>query len=334
MAFKVGPTHRTSPHLLADLMELVLLTKFNQTDYWAKASLADAISREEIHPEEQDQIRKESSVDEQEAEGMAAINDKQSVWVEDVWKQLEYRKATFGDSYPFEIDGNTIELSEHFAPPARIYSLLVACSRLRSFEGSIRVEWAKYFATVCADALRALVRDEMEVRIFDANSIDRHGYYGTDLREALIKLGLDLHPHKVDEDECRRQSSSGDFGIDLVAHYPIRDNAAGTMVILGQCGAQETEWPSKKLEGHPVTLTTIYSLVAQPMHSLFIPLCFRDSTGRWGNNSKVAGCLLFDRSRILQLLIKANKVDGILAAPWFEKFEADFSVSAVEDVTA
>lgn len=313
MAFEVGLTHRRTPHLVADLLELVLLTKFSGVEYLAKASISDFLSREAIHPEELDDIDAGA--------GDAERNDAVTLWVEDIWKQLKYRDSTFKDNYPFDVDGNLITLNPVQNDGMRVYKLLLVCSRLRSFAQTYRVLWAKYFTNLSSFALKSIVKDEMIVRIFDANSDDRREYYGVDLRDALVKLGGDLNLHKIDQEECRSQSSSGDYGIDLVAHYPIGDKAAGTFVLLGQCGAQEKEWPSKRFEGHPIALSLAYTFMIQPLHSLFIPLCYRDSTGKWENGSKVVGCLLFDRNRILNLLTKRPDLNDVVNSPWFLDFE-------------
>lgn len=316
MAFEVGLTHRRVPHLVADLIELILLTKYSGIESIAKASLADFLGKEEIHPEELD--------DKAKSEGDAEENDVKALWVEDIWKQLRYRDVAFGDNYPFDVDGNIIQLNANQSSGMRIYKLLLTCSRLRSFAGKYRVLWAKYFTQLSSYALRATLKDEMTVRIFDANSDDRRDHYGTDLREALLKLGDDLNLHFINEAECRRQSSSGDFGIDLVAHYPIGDKAAGNFVIIGQCGAQEKEWPTKRFEGHPMTLQLMYGFMAPPAHTLFIPMCYRDSNGLWDNGSKVAGCILFDRSRILNLVLKMPDVNVVVESEWFLDYEKTF----------
>lgn len=316
MAFEVGLTHRRVPHLVADLIELVVLTRFSGIENLAKASLADFLGKEAIHPEELDVLDSGA--------GDAEKNDSVALWVEDVWKQLKYRDSTFKDNYPFDVDGNIIKLNDNQTDGMRIYKLLLVCSRLRSFQESYRVLWAKYFTKLSSLALGSLFKEEMVVRIFDANSDDRRSYYGTDLRDALIKLGGDLSLHRVDEDECRRQSSSGDYGIDLVAHYPIGDRAAGNFVFLGQCGAQEKEWPSKRFEGNPIALSLAYTFMNQPVHSLFIPLCYRDSTGRWDNGSKVVGCLLFDRNRIINLVSKRPDLNSVVNSDWFNDFEDKF----------
>ncbi len=321
MGFDVGLTHRKTPHLVSDLVELVLLTRFDNVDQLAKASLADFIGRENLHPEELD--AKDPDL------GDAEKNDLASVWVEDVWKHLKYRDNAFGSNYPFDVDGNVIKLHPKQTNGMRIYSLLLACSRLRSFPEKYRVLWAKYFTMLCAHAMRAIVRDDMIVRIFDANSDDRVNYYGTNLKSALVKLGEDLHLHHIHKHECELQESSGDYGIDLVAHYPMGDTAAGTLVILGQCGAREKEWPSKRFEGHPLSLRAAYSFIVDPYHSLFMPMCFRESTGVWSNNSKVSGCLMFDRSRIINLVLKRPDFNEILISDWFVNFEKSFQESLV-----
>ncbi len=323
MGFDVGLTHRTTPHLVADLIELIVLTRFDNIEQLAKANLSDFISKENLHPEELDDPDPDI--------GDAEKNDLTDVWVEDVWKQLRYRDLTFANNYPFDVDGNVIKLNPIQTSGMRVYSLLLACSRLRSFPGKYRVLWAKYFTILCSHAMRAMVKDEMIVRIFDANSDDRRNYYGTNLKKALLKLGSELHLHHIHKDECERQESSGDYGIDLVAHYPMGDPASGTLVILGQCGAREKEWPSKRFEGHPLSLKATYSFVVDPYHSLFIPMCFREATGAWSSNSSVSGCLLFDRNRIINLVTKRPNFEKLLETDWFIDFENTFQENLHEE---
>src|SRR5690606_2938131 len=113
------------------------------------------------------------------------------------------------------------------------------------------------------------------VRIFDANSDDRRDYYTTDLRKALKILGRDLRVIKVNDDQCDKAGSAGDGGLDLVAVVDFDDGASNAFALLGQCGAQETGWPKKTLEAHPMRLRNYYQMQLDHPAVMFTPVCFR-----------------------------------------------------------
>ncbi|MDR2325100.1 MAG: hypothetical protein LBE51_06800 [Acidovorax sp.] len=317
MSFNVGPVHRRVPHLMADLIELLLVVGYDGCTHLSKQSAEALISASQIHAEEADDAEREEEEDVADAEK----NDRISVAMEDAWKILIYRDNFFGDAYPFDVDGQTIRPSSEITEGGRIYRFLLACSRLRSFVGTRRAAWAKGFSYLSAFALRQGLPNKANVRVFDANSDDRKKFYSTDLREALKILGKDLHALSINEVECDKQSSSGDATIDIVAAYPFEDGASGTIAALGQCAAREKEWPSKRFEGHPDTLRAFYQLTHDPLHFTFIPLSYRLSTGEWVQGSKVTGTVVLDRGRILNLVLISDDCTEILESEWFRGFE-------------
>lgn len=318
MTFNVGPVHRKVPHLMADLIELLLVTGFDGCTHLSKQSAEALIAASQIHEEEADEFDDEEKEDVSDAEK----NDRISIAMEDAWKILIYRDKFFGEHYPFDVDGETIRPSNDLTDGGRIYRFLLACSRLRSFTRKQRAAWAKGFSYLSAFALKQGLPRKANVRVFDANSDDRRIHYSTDLRIALRKLGAELHALSVNEVECDKQSSSGDASVDIVAAYPFDDGACGTIAALGQCAARETEWPSKRFEGHPDTLSAFYQLTHSPLHFTFIPLSYRLSTGEWVQGSKVTGTVVLDRGRILNLVLVPANCDEVLNSGWFTEFES------------
>ncbi|MFN7042955.1 MAG: hypothetical protein ACK4OH_17595 [Acidovorax temperans] len=323
MTFKIGPVHRNVPHLLADLVELLLVVGYDKMTHIARQSAEAIVVASEAHSEELDEQEAEASSSESDAEK----HDFSFVAMDDVWKVLSYRDKFFGENYPFDIDGDSIRPSSELTEGGRIYRLLLACSRLKSFSRQQRAEWARGFAALSAFALKQGMPKAAQVRIFDANSDDRKNYYSTNLREALKILGIDLHAFFINHAECDKSSSSGDASLDIVGIYPFLDGAAGTLAILGQCAARETEWPSKRFEGNPATLSTYFTLTSTPQHVTFIPLSFRLSTGSWVDASKVTGTLVLDRGRILNLALLSDDLTPILEAEWFKKFEEAINIT-------
>lgn len=322
MTFDVGVMHPNSPHLFADLAELLAII-----NYTGKNSL---------HKNDLDSVRKFSATsmdeldeEEDENEGIevdAEKNDRFEEQLEDVWTQLEYRESSLADDYPFIIVRDEIILKEHLNERQRVYVFLLSCSRLRSFK-SLRgaaQRWAKGFARISKIAMASLIPRHGIVRIFDANSDDRRNYYGTNLRDALNILGKDLGVCGLNTREISRASTSGDAGFDLIATVEFPDGQTSNYGILGQCGAQETGWPSKTLEANVLNLSTYFQISFHHPSTMFTPVFYREANGEWVSTRATAGVLLLDRLRIMHLLDKTNQWDVISTSDWFRQFEEEF----------
>lgn len=263
--------------------------------------------------------------------GDARKRDRLETQLEDVWTHLEYRAGAMHSYYPFEVEGDKLRMLNGFNIKHRAYRLLLACSRLRSFgKKGVPQRWAKSFAKICRLAMCGLLPEHATVRIFDANSDDRRDYYDTDLRKALPKLGRDLRVIKIDEDECNKASAQGDAGIDLVGIIDFGDGAVGNFAIIGQCGAQETGWPSKTLEATSVRFRNYFSVPFDWPSVMFTPVCYREADGQWVDNQNACGVLLVDRFRILSMLQKTDSWDLLDRAEWLIKFEIELRESKYE----
>ncbi|ACD15570.1 hypothetical protein [Paraburkholderia phytofirmans] len=322
MSFKPGALHKTTPHLFADLLELLLLTNADGRAGYHKNEIGDVAERLPVAAEDLDWQPARPRNDENGAE----VQDRQERYIEDLWRVLEYRAAVMGAAYPFRVGGGRIDLERALdTPQTRIYRLLVSCSRLRSFPNNgCRQRWAAAFTSLCAIAFRSMVPSHASVRIFDANSVDRREYYDVDLRRALVKLGEDLQPEMINMENCAKVSASGDAGLDLVAIVPFGDDATTVHALFAQCGAQETDWPSKVLEAHPIAFRSYYQFLHEPANVMFIPLSYRGPDGKWVDSSNVSGCIVIDRERIFRLVERQN-LDELVAAHWFTQFETEFT---------
>ncbi|MDX7159825.1 hypothetical protein SJ325_16240 [Klebsiella pasteurii] len=168
------------------------------------------------------------------------------------------------------------------------------------------------------------------VRIFDANSDDRQEYYGTNLRKALRVLGEDLGVCSSNTKEIAKAPTSGDAGFDLIATVQFPDGQTSNYGILGQCGAQETGWPSKTLEANVLNLSTYFQISFQHPSTMFTPVFYREANGEWVNTRATAGVLLLDRLRIMYLLEKSNQWDAISTSDWFREFERELNAITPE----
>ena len=297
---------------LADLVELLTISKWDGKATYSMADMESLLVAETTQ-----------------APPSTLFNE-----LRDAWRHLSYRQGRFDAAYPFTIDAtnNTIKLKSKLTQEARIYRFLLACSRLRSFDNRLRQSWATGFTLISREALTALLPSSASVRVFDANSDDRKKYYGTNLHKALEKLSVDLAANMIDAEEIAKLSTSGDRGIDLVAHVGFDDSAAGCHAILGQCAARQKEWPTKTFEAHSDRLRGVFSLLTPPGNIVFIPLLYRDTNGKWIRNSEVSGCLAIDRWRIIHLLRMSGRVQMIAKQVWFTVFEQNFQTAAVPKV--
>lgn len=319
--FDIGNSHPNSPHLFADLAELLLLVGYYGRPYLHAndlESLLDPIntSLDEIDEEDEEDQAERSS---------AERNSRHDAQIEEVMSHLSYRSGAFHSWYPFELDGEQIKVAADLTEEQRLYRLLLACSRLRSFGSrGLPQRWAKVFVCVSREAMSGLMPAVATTRIFDANSDDRHDYFGTNLRDALKKLGEDLGVIHVNNAQCDSSSTSGDGGFDLISNLHFNDGAATAYAILGQCGAQEIEWPSKKLEAHSINIRNYFQVLFDYPSVMFTPVCYRIGTGEWVNNSAANGVLLLDRLRILFLIGSQDLTNHIVNSPWFRRFETEF----------
>lgn len=300
MSFEIGVLHKSRPHLLADLAELLLVVQYDNLEQLSQAKL-ELIAKEMPLSADDDELDDDDNNPEPHAIDKHDAVDR---FIEDCWQQLEYRQAVFGEFYPFKIEGTQLKWREGPRTERQcVYAFLLICSRLRSFKIKGYPQGAaRAFTRICREALEAVSGRTASVRVFDWNSDDRRNHFGSDLRKAMKKLAGDLGAHFINEVEINKLSSSGDYGLDLVSTHHFSDGACGSYNIFGQCGAQEREWPSKTLEAHPIKFQGLFTLLNQPDNLMFIPISFRDANGSWVAGHRTSGCLLIDRLRILQLI--------------------------------
>ncbi len=186
MNFEPGNLHPNAPHLFADLAELLLLSKWIGRDSLHKNDLEELLTLGAISSDEIDNEDASESTAQLTNQSTAERSSRQETQLEDVMVQLEYRSRSLADYYPFSISGETLSSTDTLSDQARVYRMLLSCSRLRSFKKTgVQQRWAKHFTKLSKIALSGLVPSHASVKIFDANSDDRKSYYTTDLRKAL-----------------------------------------------------------------------------------------------------------------------------------------------------
>lgn len=325
MSFEIGDIHPNTPHLFADLAELLLISGYIGRKNIHKNDLESLIVNGTVSSDEIDEEEEASAEELRLHKSSAEKCNRPEIQLEDVLSQLEYRSKALKDYYPFQYDREQIILKEDVTDKHRVYKMLLACSRLRSFgTGGVPQRWAKHFALLSKEALMGILPSHAITKIFDANSDDRKNYYSTNLPQALRVLGKDLGVLAINEVECDKASTSGDAGFDLIATVAFNDGAATNYAILGQCGAQETGWPDKSLEAHSINCRNYFQIQFDYPSVMFTPVCYREVTGEWVSNANGNGILLVDRMRMLSLIESRNSWTEIVNTSWFSSFEHEF----------
>lgn len=294
ISFEVGGIPKSTPYLFADLAELLVC--FGGYSELSKSDLEDVIKRGEEDPDPQERDEGPGGL-----ESSAEKQNKLLEYIDDCFVHLEYRVAAFDSCYPFKVESGVLSRRGSLTDYHCLYICLLVCSRLRSFPSHKQQELASLFERVSKDVMKAVMPDSAVVRLFGPNSDDRRNYYGTNLRDALLKLGEDLHETTMDEN-IQQESSSGDKGLDVVGYVHLGDSARGSLAFLGQCAAREREWPKKTFEAHPDHWRAFFNFAHNPANIVFIPVCYRQANGEWVKNSSSYGAVLLDRLRICKLL--------------------------------
>lgn len=309
------------------------MVSWNGRSYLHKNDLESLLNEGDIAADEIDEESDAEAIQDTEGLSTAEKSNRREQQLEDVLSHLSFRHARLGNDYPFTINGEMIEIKNSLSDEQRIYRLLLACSRLRSFnKKGTPQRWAKAFTQLSRYALSALAPSLAQTHIFDANSDDRKKLYSTDLRKALPILGSSLGVLSINESECNSVNPAGDGGIDLVSYLNFEDEATVSFAIMGQCGAQETGWPSKNLEAHSIQLRSYFQIQFDYPSTMLTPVLYRTNLGNWYKNKATNGILLLDRLRIMHLLKHSGAVNEITLTDWFKQFEQEFEEVKSESI--
>ncbi|MGO8096004.1 hypothetical protein [Rhizobium leguminosarum] len=301
---EIGRVAHTRPHLLADTLEIAIAFG----DYHT-ISMTDAVGiingsprvEAELLPLDVDDLDDNNYSDDLDG---SEINAKEQARVEEAIRQIEYRIGVFGDAYPFALDAEVVSLKTDLTEKNKVYLLLLACSRSRSFKhrGAAQ-KLADCFEEVSAACLQRMISPYGRTFMFGPNSQDRKTTFAGGLSAALPTLTATMGM-RLKKDWEKNFGNSGDAKIDLVGVYNFNDTAAGFKVSIAQCAAMEDEndWERKRQEAQLAHRSGSFDFLVEPDAVLFIPACYRQPDGSWINSDKVSNVITVDRVRIINIL--------------------------------
>jgi hypothetical protein len=276
-------------YLYADYFELVSL--FNKETCISVSEMLDRLKDEGII--------KQAKIIENQAEN----NDKDEIFVREVFNLLEQRNTSFDADYPFVYSDEKLTLKNSLNNKQKIYVFLLLASNLNLFK-DFQSDLTSEFELVSKIALKNYLPDFAIVKGFGKES-EYNGLACDKIRQLATSMNVD-----VNEDYLSTISANGnqDLGLDIVGWLPMKDNIGNYISILGQCACGK-EWNKKLNETRRYNkFLNIY--LSEITHSLFIPyslINYNNSTF-YEHHEFGESILLFERKRILSLI----KDDNIL----------------------
>lgn len=263
-------------------------------------------------------------------DGTQLAGDADDEWesrTEQWFSHLAYRASAFGDAYPFEFEpvnadgaGPVLRRKDPgdggFASAARLYLALLFAANLRYCKGE-RSGLTRGFERLCYWALKRQLGPSAEVHLFGVGPPDGNPdepRYAGGTYEKLEQLGKDVRADLLAERGDWPPTSAGDAGIDLVAWFPFDDDAPTMLAVFAQCAATE-EWDTKQFSSHPAKWAPHFRFFALPVNIVYVPLCFRRTTGDLHTKKDIGRSVFVDRLRLVRLLADAPEyqADAVLA---------------------
>jgi len=312
-----GRVHRNKPHLFADAIEIMCV--FSNFGY---ASKSDAFSLIEtsIRPAEELLELDEEDLDDNEMSDdldSAEIVELYQTEVDECFEQLEYRSSCLGECYPFLVNNDALVLRKDLSLNQIIYIFLLSASRTRTFKDKrgLTQRIASKFEEICKNALASLMPAGAKVFSFGPGSDDRKNIFGSDLLEAVPKLAAFMGMRLL-SDWKEGEAHQGDGGIDLVGVQKLDDTEEGWNVFIGQCAAREDEanWSKKRSEADIGYYRSWFAPRVRSMPVMFVPVCYRRSSGKWVNSRLTDNVIFMDRVRILKQLAEDVEVGDTVKA--------------------
>jgi hypothetical protein len=294
-------------YLYADYFELVSL--FNKDTIISVTEMLERLKNEGI-------IKQNNSLDNQ-----AESNDKEEIFVREVFNLLEQRNSSFGDDYPFAFSNESLMIKNKLNYKQKIYIFLLLASNLNLFK-DFQYELTTGFEILSIEVLKNYLPDFAIVKGFGKKS-EITGYICDKIQRLAELMNL-----RADEEYLSTVSAKGtqDLGLDIVGWLPFSDNIGNYISVFGQCACGK-DW-NKKLNETRRYNRFLKTYLSEITHSLFIPyslINYNNSTF-YEHHEFGGSILLFERKRILSLINDENILNDLTPNDLIEKcicFEED-----------
>ncbi|MCE5207204.1 MAG: hypothetical protein LLG42_02720 [Chloroflexi bacterium] len=249
-------------------------------------------------------------------------DDKLTRFIDDCFRNLEYRIGAFGDNYPFTLieKGKVLRRNENLSNLSKLYIFLLLAANLRYIDKKNGNCITTMFEIVSLEALKNYFPKVASTILFGANHPDADERYKGKLSEKIKNLAEDLNEIHLIKEEDFGPHNTGDDGLDLVAYIPFTDKARGMLYVFCQCACTE-EWDKKQNDCSFQTWDSKIDFTCFFSHMVFVPFCFRNATGDWYNYHRISKSILVDRIRLYNLFLNnLESLENIGELPVVENF--------------
>lgn len=261
----------------------------------------DLLTRVSDCPDEVEEHSDTVGDDVSDGEHHSAVVDGIDGQATDVFRHLQFRRASLAENYPFKLDSAGTELAvERAGRPSEVfYTFLLLASNLARVDTTSRQLLARHFEVMCAQLLGQHLGWRGQVTVFGTTSRLAGSTFKGTLWKKVNQLAELLGESVVVAPTEFSPMDNGDNGLDIVAHLGFGDRATGRLVLFAQCACSE-DWPTKQHSSTQDTWQAVLSF-AQPIIPLtFIPHLFRDSSGEWAVTRSIHRTVVVDRMRLVR----------------------------------
>ena len=289
------PEYSLYRHFLwADLVEILALINLDK-----RCSKSDFIDRFFSSKKDLVDVNDEGESDLDEGRSISPLRTEHERCKEEAYKILEARSIRYGAKYPFRlIDNDVLEVVPD-SDGLLIYAYLLFAAHTAVIDNrSIRSAITSDFEIFSSKILSNYLGQNASVLTFGAGS-GRFEIFSTgSIREKFQFLCKELNGEFSGKaEDPTLDQTSGDRGLDIVAHFPFEDKQDGRLIIFGQCKCSDV-WSDSLFESSASSLDFV-RFKSEPVPAMFMPFCYRSNTGKWFEDSKVRKTILFDRFRLI-----------------------------------
>lgn len=243
----------------------------------------------------------------------AEINDSQEAFIDSIFARLGERTVLYSDSYPFTIEKGVLLLHSSISQNAKYYLFLLLSSSLYLFH-DFEADLTTDFETVSFETLKEFLPNAI-VKQFGKNS-EYHGNAKEKIKQLANDIGIPIDNDEIEEISERNNQERG---LDVVGWIPFEDMCYNKIIYLGQCACgkkyESKQHDTRRYENYYVFYKT------KPQHAMFIPYSLIDVKKHKFYHSDYIekDYLVFERKRIISLLVKNNVYDNLRSKELVEK---------------
>jgi len=234
------------------------------------------------------------------------FEDKNEVFIGEIFELIEERASLYQEDYPFDYTHRKIKLKGEATFKIRLYISLLLSSSLNIL-ADFQKELTDEFETLCFHALKDFMPGQSQVREFGQNTT-YSGNAQSKIRQLAKELKLPIEEEELEEISDK---NSKEQGLDVIGWIPFDDDCQNQLVFLGQCTC------GKDIESkfHDVRKFKNYIKFYRLQPILVLFTCYsliNTSNNKFYKSARIEdGFLIFERKRIMQHFKEETVFDSL-----------------------